>query len=173
MDILLGGAAAPTFDDPLEMLKACHGRIQTQCATLKKLLAHLPLYGSDIQAQQAARTILRYFDTAGRHHHDDEEQDLFPLLLASPSAEAHALVKRLLGEHQVMDAAWQRLRSCLPELANGTSADLDAEAVEHFIAVYDRHIALENSQLFPLAAKLLTATQLETLGKSMAARRMS
>ncbi len=173
MNSLIGGAPAPSFDDPLEMLLACHGRIQAQCATLLKLLAHLPVYGCDTQAQQAARAILRYFDTAGRHHHDDEEKDLFPLLLATSSDETHALVACLLNEHKVMDAAWQHLRSYLTELANGKSAALDAGAAEHFIGAYDRHIALENSQLLPLANKLLTATQLETLGRSMAARRMS
>lgn len=173
MNLLIGDAAAPTFDDPLEMLRACHGRIQSQCGTLKKLLAHLPQHGCDTQAQQAARAILRYFDSAGRHHHDDEEKNLFPLLLATSSDEAHTLVARLLGEHQVMDAAWLRLRSDLTGIADDTSARLDAVAVEHFIAVYDRHIALENSQLLPLAEKLLSVTQLETLGKSMAARRMN
>lgn len=173
MNNLIGGTAAPSFDDPLEMLLACHGRIQAQCATLNKLLAHLPQHGCDTQAQQAARAIMRYFDSAGRHHHDDEEKDLFPLLRASSSSEAHALVTRLLGEHQVMDAAWQRLRSYLTGLADGKLAALDAAAAEHFIGVYDRHIALENSQLLPLAKQLLTAAQLETLGRSMAARRMS
>lgn len=173
MHNLIGGAPAPTFDDPLEMLRACHGRIQAQCATLLKLLAHLPVHGCDTQAQQAAHAILRYFDTAGRHHHDDEEKDLFPLLLATSSDETHALVACLLNEHKVMDAAWQRLRSYLTELANGKSAAFDAGAAEHFIGVYDHHIALENSQLLPLANKLLTATQLETLGRSMAARRMN
>lgn len=171
MNSLIGGAPAPTFDDPLEMLLACHGRIQAQCATLHKLLAHLPQHGGDTQAQQAARAILRYFDTAGRHHHDDEEKDLFPLLRATSDSTAHALVARLLDEHKEMDAAWQQLRPYLTELADGKSAVLDATAAEHFIDVYDRHIALENSELLPLAKRLLTATQLLTLGKSMAARR--
>lgn len=173
MSSQIGGAAAPSFDDPLEMLRACHGRIQSQCGTLNKLLAHLPQHGCDTQAQQAARAILRYFDTAGRHHHNDEEKDLFPLLLATSSAEAQALIARLLNEHQVMDAAWQQLRANLTCVAKGTSASLDTAVTEHFIGVYDRHIALENSQLLPLAEKLLTAPQLESLGKSLAARRMN
>lgn len=173
MTILIGGAAAPTFDDPLEMLLACHGRIQAQCATLKKLLAYLPSHGCDTQAQQAARAILHYFDTAGRHHHDDEEKDLFPLLRASPSSAAQILVTDLLNEHQIMDAAWQRLRSSLTMIADGKPAELDIGTAEHFIDVYDRHIALENSQLLPLAKQLLTPGQLNTLSGNMAARRMS
>ncbi len=48
---------------------------------------------------------------------------------------------------------------------------LDAAAAAHFVAVYERHIELENGKLLPLAAKLLSATQLEIIGRNMAARR--
>ena len=80
MTVSLLGAAAPGFDRPLDVLEACHGRIARQCDTLGKLLAHLPTQGADAQAQQAARAVLTYFDTAAVHHHDDEERNLFPLL---------------------------------------------------------------------------------------------
>jgi len=171
MSTLIGGAPAPSFDDPLEMLRACHGRIQAQCATLQKLLTHLPTHGCDTQAQQAAQAILRYFDTAGRHHHDDEEQDLFPLLLATRDDTAQTLVTHLLGEHKVMDAAWQDVRVYLAEISSGKSSALDAATVGHFIDVYDRHIAVENSQLLPLAQRLLDHDQLGSLGRNMASRR--
>jgi len=36
----------------------------------------------DQQAQQTAQGILRYFDTAGQFHHQDEEGNSFPTLLA-------------------------------------------------------------------------------------------
>ena len=167
---LLGGAVAPGFDDPLEMLEACHGRIRAQCDTLQKLQQHLPLHGGDAQAQQAAQAILRYFDTAGQYHHQDEERELFPVLLGTGNAEAGELVARLLHEHKGMEAAWQRLRPLLLAVAAGQAAELD-EAAQQFIAVYDRHIELENGKLLPLAARLLSAAQLETIGRSMAARR--
>lgn len=172
MSTLIGATPAPGFDDPLEMLLACHGRIRAQCATLDKLAAHLPVHGCDLQARQAAQAILRYFDSAGRHHHDDEEQDLFPRLRASNDKAAQALVTRLLNEHQVMDTAWQRLRPYLAALSEATAATLDAATAQHFIDVYDRHITLENAQLIPLAQRLLSAEQLETLGNNMAARRI-
>ena len=66
---------------PLEMLAACHGRVHKQCETLGRLAAHLPTHGSDTAAQQAATAVMRYFDTAARDHHADEEEDLFPALL--------------------------------------------------------------------------------------------
>ncbi len=171
MSDLVGGAFAPSFDNPLEMLLACHGRIQSQCATLHKLLQHLSSHGCDTQAQQAAQAILRYFDTAGQNHHDDEEQDLFPCLLATPNSEVHELIARLLDEHKVLNAAWHQLRPLLLDIAEGREVALDIKSVEHFIKVHDRHISLENEQLLPQAARLLDTIQLEALGRSMAARR--
>jgi hemerythrin-like domain-containing protein len=134
--MLLQPTPAPSFDDPLAMLRACHGRIQAQCATLRKLQAHLPTHGCDTQVQQAAQAVLRYFDTAGQHHHEDEEHDLFPRLRATGNAKATALITRLLAEHETMTAAWQRLRPQLLALAEARTATLDAEIVEGFIAAY-------------------------------------
>ena len=165
------GAFVPTFDNPLEMLLACHGKIQAQCATLCKLLQHLSSHGCDTQARQAAQAILRYFDSAGQNHHDDEEQDLFPRLLTTPNAEVHELIAGLLNEHKVLDAAWQQLRPLLLGIAEGQAEELDIKLVEHFITVHDRHISLENAQLLPQAVRLLDHMQLEALGRSMAARR--
>jgi len=171
MTDVLGSAPSPSFDNPLEMLLACHGKIQTQCVTLRKLLQHLTSLGCDAQAQQAAQAILRYFDTAEQNHHDDEEQDLFPRLLATPNTKVHELIARLLGEHKVLDAAWQQLRPMLLGIAKGRAAELDIKSVEHFITVHEHHISLENSQLLPQAERLLNPIQLEALGRSMAARR--
>lgn len=162
---------APSFDDPLAMLRACHGRIQAQCATLRKLQAHLPAHGCDTQAQQAAQAVLRYFDTAGQHHHEDEERDLFPRLRATGNAEAAALLDRLLTEHETMTAAWQGLRPQLLALTEARAATLDAEITEDFIAAYASHIATENSTLLPLAAQLLSPADLAAIGVNMAKRR--
>ncbi|RFC32159.1 MAG: Hemerythrin-like domain-containing protein [Candidatus Nitrotoga sp. MKT] len=171
MSDLSGGTSIPSFDNPLEMLLACHGKIQSQCATLRKLPQHLSSHGCDAQAQQAAQAILRYFDTAGQNHHDDEEQDLFPCLLATPNVEVHELIARLLDEHKVLNAAWQQLRPLLLDIAEGRATELDIKSTEHFIIVHDHHISLENTQLLPQAASLLDHVQLEALGRSMAARR--
>ncbi len=171
LDNLLSGTAAPSFDEPLDMLRACHNRIAAQCDTLHRLARHLETHGNDPQASGAARSILRYFDTAGRHHHQDEEHDLFPLLLATRDARAVALVARLLQEHQELDAAWQRLRPLLLDVAEDRSGTLDTATATHLSQLYERHIALENGELLPLAAHLLDDAQLRQLGHVMAVRR--
>lgn len=166
-----GQAAAPTFATPLEMLRACHGRIQDQCTTLHKLLQHLPAHGCDHQAQQAAQAIMRYFDTAGLYHHQDEEVDLFPLLLTTGQQEPVELIGRLLADHQTMDSAWLTLRTQLSDIAAGKSASLGKNVAENFCTAYESHIALENERLLPLAAKLLSEEQLNRLGEQMSDRR--
>lgn len=168
------GANAPTFDHPLEMLLACHGKILRQCDTLRKLSAHLKTQGCDEQVRQAAYGILRYFDTAGQLHHLDEEENLFPALQANAGEDKerlNALLPRLLREHAVMLAAWDELRPVLLQLAEGENARLDDRLAERFIDSYTGHIAVENSELLPLAEHLLTPHQLRQIGACMAARR--
>lgn len=162
--------AAPGFDDPLEMLHACHDKILQQCATLTKLDAHLRQSGCDTQVQQAASGILRYFDSAGQFHHQDEEEDLFPLLLGHPDTDS-ALLARLLAEHDKMQDAWTALRPVLLQLVAGHKASLDSALVENFISRHTDHIAIENAQLLPMAERLLSTQQIMLLGRKMSERR--
>lgn len=172
--IAIGSNSAPvTFDQPLEMLHACHGKILQQCDTLEKLAAHLPTHGCDNAAQQAARRILRYFDTAGQFHHLDEENDLFPALRLSAgnNAQLNELLAKLLAEHEGMLAAWYSVRDVLQQLDKGDNIPLTAAQVEDFTHRYRNHIAIEERDLLPWAARLLTPSQQARIGKNMAARR--
>ncbi|GAB4119420.1 MAG: hemerythrin domain-containing protein [Sideroxydans sp.] len=163
--------AAPGFDDPLEMLRACHGRITAQCDTLTRLLAHLQMQGNDEQAAQAARAILRYFDTAGRYHHQDEEQDLFPALRASGDRRAAQYTARLLAEHKELESDWRALRPLLLAIVENRVNTLNSGVATHFIDCYARHIVFENGTLLPLARTLLDVATLQRIGRNMAVRR--
>lgn len=170
MKTQIGAPAAPDFDHPIEMLAACHGRIEDQIDTLDRLLTHVAAYGCDDRARQAAAGVMRYFDTAGEHHHEDEEVDLFPALEAAAGGAA-ALTRRLQADHAVMRALWKTLRVQLRAIADGTSAQLDPTLIEAFSRIYRDHIALEERELFPLAERLLDQFAVETLGAHMARRR--
>lgn len=175
MVILPSSARAPSFDDPLEMIQACHEKILRQCDTLRKLGLHLKEQGCDVAAQQAAQGILRYFDTAGMFHHQDEELDLFPALrgcMNTDQENLQALLKRLLTEHIVMMSAWNELRVVLLDLAGGTEAPLDPELTDRFIRCHTAHIEIEETELIPLAAQILSSDQLGSLGRRMAQRRV-
>lgn len=170
---LTGPAAG--MEAPLEMLSACHGRVERQCATLRRLVPHLAAHGADGEARVAAANVMRYFDTAARHHHADEEEDLFPALLESMAGSdavcLRALVEGLTAEHRELESAWRRVRRALERIEAGEAAPLAAEVVEGLAQLYERHIAREESELLPMAARLLGEEELARIGRAMRARR--
>lgn len=163
------------FEAPLEMLAACHGRVQHQCGTLLRLLEHLKVHGPDRPAQEAACAVMRYFDTAARHHHDDEERDLFPALLeftsGSDARYLQELTASLCADHRVLEGHWAGLRQALLQVAEGVAPALDDEQVSQFVRLYDQHIAREETELLPKAAHLLGEVELDRVGRAMRARR--
>lgn len=173
----LPGHAAPSvgFEVPLEMLAACHGRVQHQCETLLRLLAHMQVHGSDRSAQEAARAVMRYFDTAARHHHEDEEQDLFPALLESMAGSdavcLRELTTSLCADHRALEQRWAALRQVLQQVVDGTASSLADADVPGFVQMYERHIAREEAELLPMAARLLSEAELDRVGLAMRARR--
>ena len=168
---------AASAEAPLEMLSACHGRVERQCATLRKLQRHLPRHGADEQARQAATSVMRYFDTAARDHHADEEQDLFPALLESMAGSdavcLRGLTDRLVAEHRALEARWAAMRQRLQAVAEG-EADADTlplAEVEAFVQAYTGHIATEETELLPMAQRLLDDDAIGRLGLAMRRRR--
>lgn len=164
----------PSFDEPIEILKACHERVSAKCATLEKLAVHLPLAGADTQAQQAARSIMRYFDNAAPHHHADEEQDLFPMLIEAARRQRSPAIERissLLDEHRSLEATWERLRAVLADIADGKARPLERALVDEFVGTYRKHMAVEEGQIFPLAEACLDRDQFAILSAAMVARR--
>ena len=124
--IAFPGFAAPAagFEAPLEMLSACHGRVERQCQTLLRLVPHLAANGPDQAAREAAQNVMRYFDTSAPHHHTDEEEDLFPALLESaPESELASLrdlIDVLRAQHRELEQAWTQPRWKLEGVWLGT-----------------------------------------------------
>lgn len=159
-----------SFAKPLNLLAACHGRVESQCQLLERLLAHIRANGDDAEARAAARRILQYFDTAARHHHEDEERDLFPLLQAADPA-CGPLLADLCAQHRVLEQRWRALQSQLQSVADGDARALQAATAAEFLSAYRAHVAQEDTELLPLAARLLQPRQLAALGRAMAKRR--
>src|SRR5438046_387211 len=81
-----------------EKLVACHERIHSQLGTLERLAPHLETKGCDAEAKSAAQAVLRYFDTSGAMHHQDEDQDLFPVLRTRAAGQARADITTAIDE---------------------------------------------------------------------------
>lgn len=168
-------ASVPGFDQPIAVLKHCHDKIRKQLTTLQNLLAHLPGQGNTAEAQQAAKAVLQYFDKAAHLHHDDEEQDLMPMLQATATGEDAALlgtlVPEILADHQRMDQAWSALRPQLDAIADGASIELSASNVNAYVDAYHAHMSKEEGQLAPMAKRLFSPQQMAQLGTAMQRRR--
>lgn len=168
------GAAAPTFDQPFEMLQACHERLDRTLALLARLRAHVAANGADEQARQAARDVLRYFDQAAPQHHRDEELHVFPPLLAQADASTVAVVRRLQQDHAAMEVHWEAARQILHALAEGERNAFDAPAdaaLDTFAGLYAEHIQAEETIAYPAATQLLDASTVAAMGQEMRARR--
>ena len=160
---------------PLEMLSVCHDRMARQFATLRRMVPHLALHGADQEARTAAANVMRYFDTSAINHHRDEEVDLFPALIESMAGSdavcLHEMTEGLTLDHRALEAQWQRLRITLAQIAAGESAVLASDDVEAFVGLYERHIKREDTELLPMAARLLSDEALAEIGRAMRERR--
>jgi pyridoxamine 5'-phosphate oxidase len=118
---------------------------------------------------------MRCFDEDCPMHHDDEEEDLFPMLrAATPAAEqtrVASLVTALVAQHRDMHAAYDLLRPQLAAVADGRLGAIDQAHVDRLHSLCVQHVELEENELFPFARAHLDASTLERLGRAMAARR--
>ncbi|MDP5009291.1 MAG: hemerythrin domain-containing protein, partial [Glaciimonas sp.] len=166
--------AAPDFGQPIAVLKHCHERIRKQLVTLQKIPDYLQQHGADEKAKQAATSVLRYFQQAAPHHHADEEQDLFPMLIATAKDEDAEVLRKLgpeiLRKHQQMDQLWQKLAAQLNMVESGSINHLSDADITHFSQLYSEHMLKEETWIAPMAKRIFNADQMAQLGAAMQRR---
>jgi hemerythrin-like domain-containing protein len=159
------------FEQPFEVLDAFHERIQRMLRRLQWLRLHLATMGCDDQARQAASDVMSCFDLAAPTHHEDEECHVFlPLLAAGLCVDT---VVRLQREHLEMAALWPQVRDVLQRVDADPwpgFAPADEGVLEHFVRLYDWHLAAESELVYPAAARYLDAAALVAMGAEMARR---
>lgn len=156
------------FEQPFEMLAACHERVRRSLDLLERLHAHVLQHGVDAQARDAAADVLRYFDIAGPAHHEDEERHVLPRLRAAGLGD---LATRLQADHIEMARLWALLREPLQRWAQGEPATIAGELLPNYINQYNAHLAIEDEQAFPAARAGLDEAHLSFMGDEMAQRR--
>lgn len=169
--LTLHAAPGAGFDQPFEMLEACHERVQRMLQLLERLAAHLPVHGCDAQAAEAARDVMRYFDGAAPAHHEDEERHVLPQLRAAGD---EAFAAQIEQEHHELHRQWALLRRSLAEVAAGTWIDTGPAGFvpwQQYAALYRAHAAAEEALAFPAARAALDDTALQAMGREMAERR--
>ncbi len=177
MPVQIGQKPESDFSNPLGLLSDCHRRIELFLSVLIKICERSK--GGAIQADERAalENALAYFRNAAPKHTADEEESLFPRLRASTQAQAALeCLDRLESDHQSASLDHETVDSLGTRwLDAGALAEEPAremkQALERLSRLYARHIAIEDQELFPLAARVLAADQLAAVGREMAKRR--
>ena len=179
MPIQIGQNPSPTFQQPLELLSDCHRRVESFLRTLIAVTEQA--HGGELNSQQreALETALRYFREAAPKHTADEEESLFPRMRElgdSAARDALAKINMLEADHQIAKVKHDRVEALGKKwLAAGLLSSEEVSSLHVDLrdlqTIYERHIAIEDNDIFPLAAKILDAKTLHAVGREMAGRR--
>ena len=168
-------APAVGFEQPFEMLEACHERVRASLALLERLIGHVGAHGHDTQSRSAAADVLRYFDLAAPLHHEDEERHVFAVLEHCGDAALEAATVGLRNEHTRMEAVWALLRVTLVAwAAPGASQEADAltrQRAKEFGSLYATHLRTEETLVFPAARSRMDTARLAHMSADMQRRR--
>lgn len=179
MPIRIGARPDHGFDEPLGLLSDCHRRIEHFLHVLT-VVTERAAGGPLSDAQRIdLNAALNYFAEAAPKHTADEEQSLFPRLRQSkdPAVEsALETVERLERDHTAANAHHAAVDTLVRRWLEQNRLDAPhAQELRDRLAalhgIYEEHIGVEDRELFPAAAKLLTDTQIHDIGREMAARR--
>jgi hemerythrin-like domain-containing protein len=179
MPITIGAKPSPDFSNPIDLLSDCHRRIERFLAVLMEVSEQAGGGEMTDEQSRAWKNGLDYFKNAAPRHTADEEESLFPRLrrVAQPEIQtALAEMQELEGDHE-QAKKWHEIveqlgRKWLSEavLARGDATELE-NALANLSELYRRHIALEDDNLFPVAAAVLGDTEKADIGNEMARRR--
>jgi hemerythrin-like domain-containing protein len=101
------------------------------------------------------------------HHHDGEDDLLWPLLLERATLHTD-LVHRMESQHAALSASLEQVDKLAPAWAATASvADRDAltKAVRKASVILDEHMGEEEREILPLARQHLTVEQWDKLGE--------
>ena len=139
-----------------EALDRTHAQVLQVLTQFDRLLQHLDDNGADAIARASAREIHTFFAGGARQHHMDEEQFVFPSLLSSGDATLVQHIQRLQQDHGWLEEDWLELAPQIEAIAQGYNwYDLATlrSALPIFTALYQEHIALEESLVYPEAKR--------------------
>jgi len=177
--VQIGGKPESDFSSPLELLSDCHRRIENFLGVLNRVAGRANGRGLCGEERAALEKALDYFRSSAPKHTADEEDSLFPRLraldhpLAKESLDSLAALESehvaAAADHNVVDLLGSRwLERGVLSAAGHTQLN---QTLSRLSAMYARHIALEDSELFPLAGRVLRAEDLASIGREMAERR--
>ena len=179
MLLQIGQKPEHDFHEPIGMLEDCHKRILFFLKTLIRVASEATAERLNPDQRTILEKALRYFRESGPRHTADEEESLFPHLrrIDSPQIGAvFAKIDSLESDHRWADQQHLEVDAiCRRWLASGVcpQPDLDRlrEILNNLLAFYERHIRLEETEVFSAARALLSDSSKQAVGQEMARRR--
>ena len=179
MLLQIGQKPEHDFHEPIGMLEDCHKRILFFLKTLIRVASEAATEPLNPDQRTVLEKALRYFRESGPRHTADEEESLFPHLrrVASPEIdEVFAKIDALESDHRWADQQHLEVDAiCRRWLDAGVrpQPDLDRlrEILTNLLGFYERHIHIEETEVFSAARTLLSDSGKEAVGQEMARRR--
>jgi hemerythrin-like domain-containing protein len=161
----------PPGDSAVGLLLDCHGRIRTFSELAVRLTR------ADAPAQEiadAAARVHRYFTVALPLHVADEDETLRPRL-ASHAPDLLAALETVTREHREaeewlaeLEPTWEALARDPTQTALRLSTAIPAERL---LALLERHLLLEEEQLFPVLSQVFSPAEERAIVAEFRARR--
>lgn len=165
-------SAAPVHvDAPLAEFSECHHDF---VARLHSALYLPELVTAAMRARAMANDLLDLFTEGVFQHHQDEERELFPAVIAAalPGEEVQyvkGMVRRLVDEHRDMERRWGELQPAVREIASGGTPAVDAARLEDLVQHFFAHAHYEEDEFLPAAQRILGrhSEDMASLGKAL------
>lgn len=179
MLLQIGQKPESDFHHPIGMLEDCHKRILFFLKNLIKVAAEADAQTLDPGHRVTLEKALKYFREAAPRHTADEEESLFPRLRrmdAPEIGEVFGRIDALESEHRWADEQHLEVDGiCRRWMERGSIAEEERERLrgilDGLLGFYERHIRVEEAEVFSAARKLIGESEKESIGEEMARRR--
>lgn len=149
-------------ESPTQVLRDEHELVLVVVGAMEREVASIERTG-EAHADRVAQMVDFTRNFTDGCHHNKEEKVLFPLLEQREAA-AGGPVSVMLSEHEAGRRAIRAIDEALPRVADDASARKTvAENLGLYAQLLRLHINKENNVLFPLADRLLNASDKERL----------
>jgi len=141
--------AVPPLPAP-ETMDETHRQIDHVLTQMELLAQLLPQPAKRAQVARLATHVCSFFNGPARAHHEAEETQVFPALLAGHDATVRAQVQRLQQDHNWIEEDWLELEPHLQAVARGYvpgHTDFLRPALAEFTSLYREHLAVEEALL--------------------------